>query len=323
MRVIGAEEVDRALARPLALVEALEAAFRGEARVPVRHHHAVARPPGEGEATLLLMPAWTGGEAGTQPLIGTKIVTVFPGNAARGLPAVAGTYLLMDGDTGLALAAIDGARLTLHRTAAVSALAARFLARRDARRMTMVGAGALAPFLIRAHLAVRGIEEVLLWNHRSGRAEALAADLTAAGLPVAVAPDLEAAVRAADLVSCATLSTAPLVRGAWLAPGCHLDLVGAFTPAMREADDEALARAALVAIDTPAALTEGGDVAAALASGAMPAARIGPDLAALCRGQAPGRADDASVTVFKSVGTALADLAAAALVWASVEKTGI
>ena len=313
MRVISAAEIDRALTFP-ALIDALADAFRGDIVTPVRHHHEIERPGAPG--TLLLMPAWTGPATG-DGYAGVKIVSVFPENGAKDLPSVLGTYLLMKGDTGEPLAALDGARLTVWRTAAASALAARSLARPDAGRMTMVGAGALAPFLIRAHLSQRPIREVSLWNHRPEKAEALAAELRAEGLPVTAVTDLEAAVRGADLVSCATLSTSPVVRGAWLKDGAHLDLVGAFNMKMREADDEALRRAE-VYVDTPAARTEGGDVAVSLQAGAIAEDHVRGNLADLCRNP-PHRAPEA-ITAFKSVGAALEDLAAAMLVWRLVGK---
>ena len=315
MRVVAAGEIDRALAFP-ALIEALARAFRSDAVTPVRHHHEVARAGGDG--TLLLMPAWSGTAGG---FLGVKVVTVFPGNAARGLASVLGTYLLMDGDTGRPLAALDGTRLTLWRTAAASALAAQSLARTDASRMVMVGAGALAPFLIRAHRSVRPIEDVALWARQRAKAEALAARLRDEGLPVSVAPDLEAAVRRADLVSCATLATEPLVQGEWLRAGAHLDLVGAFNLSMREADDAALRRARIV-VDTPAAHMEGGDVALGLRSGAITPADIAGDLFGLCRGAVDGRQTPGEITLFKSVGTALEDLAAAVAVWSRLDAAG-
>lgn len=312
MRVVAAAEIDGALSFPV-LIEALAAAFSGSVVTPVRHHHEVDGVQGRG--TLLLMPAWSGEGTG-DAFMGVKVVSVFPGNVARGLASVLGTYILMDGATGEPLAALDGTRLTLWRTAAASALAARHLARGDASRMTMVGSGALAPFLIRAHMGVRPIREVLLWNRDAGKARTIAAGLAAEGLPVVAAPDLETAVRGSDLVSCATLASEPLVRGAWLKAGAHLDLVGAFNPRMREADDEALLRSS-VYVDTPAALTEGGDVMRGIASGAIGEGHVRGTLANLCRG-APGRARSEEVTLFKSVGTALEDLAAATAVWRAV-----
>jgi ornithine cyclodeaminase len=315
MRVVPGHEIDRILAFP-ALIDALAQAFRGDIVVPVRHHHEIERDGTP--ATLLLMPAWTRAAA-ADGFLGVKIVSVFPGNAARNLPSVLGTYLLMDGTTGEPRAALDGTRLTLWRTAAASALAASFLAREDTSRMVMAGAGALAPFLIRAHMSQRPIRAVALWNHRPAKAEALASELRSQGLPVTAARDLEAAVREADLVSCATLSEAPIVRGAWLKPGAHLDLVGAYNLRMREADDDAL-RQAQVYIDTDAARTEGGDVALALDSGAIAAGHIRGNLFDLCRGTVPARRDDGTITAFKSVGTAIEDLAAAMLVWRTLPE---
>jgi ornithine cyclodeaminase len=316
MQVVTAEAIDRALSFP-ALIDALADAFRGDVVVPERHHHEIERSGSA--ATLLLMPAWTGAGAASGS-VGVKVVSVFPGNGAKGLPSVSGTYLLMDGETGLPQAALDGTRLTVWRTAAASALAARYLARPDARRMVMVGAGALAPFLIRAHASQRPIEEVLLWNRNPEKARQLADELSREGLPVAAAADLEEAVKDADLVSCATLSTEPLVHGAWLKPGAHLDLVGAFNLRMREADDDALRRA-VIYIDTPAAKTEGGDVALGLRSGAIGDRDVKGDLSTLCRGRETMRPSSDAITLFKSVGTALEDLAAAMLVWHQVSGT--
>ena len=305
MRIVSADEIDKALDFP-ALVDALDEAFRGGLAAPPRHHHTLP-VEGEPDATHLLMPAWGGGA------LGVKVVNVFPGNGARGLSAVQGVYLLQSGRTGETLAVLDGTRLTLWRTAAASALAAKRLARSDARRLTLVGAGALAAFLARAHASVRPIKEIRVWNHRPEGAEKLAARLTAEGFAAAAEPDLEAAVSGADIVSAATLSTVPLIRGAWLKPGQHIDLVGAFNMKMREADDLALQRAR-VFVDTPGALEEGGDVAQAIASGALQKSGVVADLAALARG-APGRSGDDEITLFKSVGASIEDLAAAQLVW--------
>lgn len=311
MRVVTAAEIDALLTFP-ALVDALHEAFAGDIVTPARQHHEIGH--GEGHATLLLMPAWSGGAPGKGAFLGTKIVNVFPGNGAIGLPSVLGTYILMSGETGAPLAALDGTRLTYWRTAAASALAGRFLARADAANLTLVGAGALAPFLARAHASQRPIRNVTVWNHRHERAEALAQSLAEEGFAARAEADLETAVRGADIVSCATLSTEPLVKGAWLAPGAHLDLIGAFNLAMREADDAALVRAA-VYVDTQAALSEGGDVALALIAGAIAPGHVRGTLFDLCRGSVAGRSDGEGVTLFKSVGTALEDLAAAMLVW--------
>ncbi len=253
------------------------------------------------------MPAW-GAE-----FLGVKIVNVFPGNGARGLSAVQGTYVLQNGATGETVAVLDGTRLTQWRTAAASALAARHLARADASKLLILGAGALAPFLVRAHASQRPIREVAVWNHRPDGARTLAESLTREGFDARAVENLAEAVSEADIVSSATLSTAALIAGAWLRPGQHVDLVGSFNMQMREADDLALRRSR-VFIDTPAALTEGGDVAQAIASGALNHADIVADLTALELG-APGRGSADEITLFKSVGASVEDLAAAMLVW--------
>jgi ornithine cyclodeaminase len=317
MRVVSADDLGRVFTFPK-LIAALREAFRSDIEVPVRHHHPIARP-GEPDAILLLMPAWMKGDPA---FTGVKVVSIYPGNAARSLPSVMGTYLLMDGATGAPLAAIDGQALTLWRTAAASALAASYLARADARRMAMVGAGALAPYLIAAHASVRPIAEVRVWNRNPGRAERLAAELRGRAYSVVTTTDLEAAVRAADLVSCATLSSEPLVKGEWLKPGAHIDLVGGFTPKMREADDGAV-RGARIFVDTrTGALKEAGDIVVPLQTGIIRASDIAGDLFDLCRGKVVGRSSPEEITLFKSVGTALEDLAAAMLVEAELGAAG-
>jgi ornithine cyclodeaminase/alanine dehydrogenase-like protein (mu-crystallin family) len=310
VRVITADEIDRALTYP-ALIEALRAAFRTDIEAPLRHTHMIAQPGG-GEAKLLLMPAWTNSP---ERLVGCKIVSVYPDNLKIGKPSVYGSYMLMSGETGAPLAVMDGTVLTAWRTACASALAASYLAREDAAHLVMIGAGALAPHLIRAHAAVRPIRRVTLWNRTRGNAVKLAFGLAVGGIEAEIADDLETAVRSADIVSCATLSAQPLVRGKWLKKGTHLDLVGAYTPKMRESDDDAVRRAR-VYVDTRAgAPKEGGDIAQPLKSGVLRKDGIRGDLFELCRGKAKGRTSAGQITLFKSVGTAIEDLAAAMLVW--------
>lgn len=318
MRVITADEIDALLTFP-DLVEALRAAFAADFVTPPRQHLEIGH--GADAATGLIMPSWTGNAPGPGAFLGTKLVNVFPANGARGMPAVLGTYVLMSGETGAPLAAIDGTRLTHWRTAAASALAASYLARPDAASLAMVGAGALAPFLIRAHASQRPIREVVIWNHRAERAESVAAELARQGLAVRYEPDLERAVRSADIVSCATLSNLPLVKGAWLRPGTHLDLVGAFNLQMREADDEAV-RCCELFIDTPSALTEGGDIAVAIKGGVISKDDVSATLADLAYGRHQGRSSDHAMTLFKSIGSAMEDLAAAILVWRKVGDPG-
>jgi alanine dehydrogenase len=312
MRTITADDIDRVLTYPT-LVEALREAFRAEIGAPIRHHHAI------GNAMLLLMPAWTAGEQDGESFLGTKIVTVFPDNGKLAKPAVLGSYVLMSGATGEPLAVMDGTSLTRWRTACASALAASYLAREDAAHLVMVGAGALAPHLVRAHAAVRPLKRVTLWNRTRGHAVQAAFALAVGGIEVEVADDLEAAVRDADIVSCATLSATPLVRGKWLKKGAHLDLVGGFTPKMREADDDAVKRAR-VYIDTQAALKEAGDITQPLKKGVLKKTGVRGDLFALCSGRKKGRTGNMQVTMFKSVGTAIEDLAAAMLVWSQLSR---
>lgn len=318
MRVVTASDIDAVLTFP-DLIEALRQAFRQEVVTPVRHHHTIGLA-GEPDATLLLMPAWhdMASASGVARFAGVKVVSVYPSNAARGKASVNGVYLLMDGATGEPLAVMDGRSLTLWRTAAASALAASFLARDDASRLVMVGAGALAPYLIAAHASVRPIADVLIWNHRPGRASKLAAGLAGRDYAVRAVADLETAVRSADIVSCATLSDTPLVRGAWLQAGSHVDLVGAFTPAMRESDDDAVRRSRLFADTRGGALSEAGDLVQPLLAGIIAASDIQADLTELCRGTESGRRSAGEITLFKSVGAALEDLAAATLVLAKL-----
>jgi len=290
-----------------ALVQQLSDAFAQGAHVPVRHVHALGGPD-----ALLLMPAWS------DAALGVKLVTVMPGNAARALATVQASYLLFERSSGRMLAMLDGEALTLRRTAAASALAARHLARSDAHRLLIVGAGQLAEWMARAHHALRpAMTEVAIWGRNSKAGAALARKLADAGLPARVCDDLQDGVQAADIVCCATTSTVPIVRGAWLQSGTHLDLVGAFKPDMRETDDAAVA-CARVFVDTFAgALTEAGDLVQPMQRGVILREHVLGELAQLVRDEVTGRLSDQDITLFKSVGTALEDLAAAQMVLAS------
>lgn len=292
-----------------ALIGALRQRFAEGCEVPQRHVHPVAAPDGTAAGTVLIMPAWRAGAR-----LGIKTVNVFPGNAARGLPALHASYVLFDAGTGAPLATLDGSVITTRRTVAASALAADHLARADARRLLVVGAGRLALEVPEAMRAVRpSIDRVSVWNHRPAGAERLAEHWRAQGMQAEAVPDLERAVRDADIVSCVTLSERPLVQGDWLRAGQHLDLVGSFTPSMRESDG-ACWRRARVWVDTPEALAKSGDVLQAVAEGAWEPGHLQGTLADLCRG-APGRRQADEITLFKSVGNALEDLAAAELAY--------
>ncbi len=293
-----------------AVVEALERGFHDGCEMPVRHHHEVAVPAGEPEATLLLMPAWTVGG-----YLGVKVATVFPGNVSRGSGAVQASYILSSAVTGEPLAWIDGLELTLRRTAAASALASKFLARPDARRLLVVGTGNLAPHLAAAHAAVRPELEIGFWGRRPEKALQACRSPLLEGLPTTAVGDLRTAVPGADIVSTATLATQPVVLGSWLQPGVHLDLVGGFTPAMRETDDEAIRRATVFVDTRSGALVEAGDLTQPIEAGALAPEAVAADLHELCRGEHPGRRTEEEITLFKSVGAALEDLFAAILLW--------
>jgi ornithine cyclodeaminase len=293
-----------------ALIGALESMFVTGCEVPARHVHSIAGAGGE-QGKVLIMPAWQPGG-----YMGIKTVNIFPGNAARGMPGLFSTYILYDAATGEPLAQIDGNEITSRRTAAASALAARYLAREDAGRLLVVGSGRVASLLPHAYRAVRPIREVVVWSRSHEAALRLAAELSADGFDARASADLEAAARNADIVTCATLATEPVIRGEWLQAGSHLDLIGSFTPQMREADDACFAGARLY-VDTLEALQKSGDLLGPMARGVFAPADIGGTLEALCRGELAGRRGSAERTVFKSVGSALEDLAAAILVMSS------
>lgn len=308
MKVFDAAETQSALPFDR-LIAALRECFAQGCTVPARHVH-VLPVPGAKAITSLLMPAWIDGA-----FYGIKIVNVAPGNAARGLPGLHASYLLHDARTGTPLALIDGDQITARRTAAASALAASYLARDDATHLLVVGAGRVARLLPHAYREVRAIERVTVWARSAGSATALAADWHREGFDAAAATDLEAAARSADIVSCATLSPTPLIEGRWLREGSHLDLIGSFTPQMREADEACFAAPAAVYVDTEEALAKSGDLLTPIASGVFDPTTLRGTLQALSRGQAGGRRSAGERTVFKSVGTALEDLAAAMLVF--------
>jgi ornithine cyclodeaminase len=286
------------------LIEALRDAFRAEGHALPRAVHEVSG------GLIVLMPVWSG-RAGA-----VKIASVFPGNPARGLPTIHAQVLLFDGATGAPLALVDGTEITLRRTAAASALAASYLARPDAATLLVIGTGALAPHMARAHAAVRPIRRVAVWGRTPGRSAATAARISAElpGVVVTVAGDLAKAVGEAAVISCATRASEPVLCGAWLSPGTHVDLVGSFSPQARECDD-AVVRGARIFVDTlEGALAEAGDVLIPLANGTIGRDEIVGELADLCRAAVAGRTSEGQTTVFKSVGAAIEDLIAAEMV---------
>lgn len=286
------------------IVEALRQGFRAEIETPVRHHHDISDV-----STLLLMPAWS------KDWAGLKTVVFKTDNAAQGLPTIQASYLLFDQKTGATVAMMDGGEITRRRTAAASALAADYLARKDAETMTLVGAGALAPHFALAHAAVRPVKRVFIYTRTMPKGEALAAELKQHGLDAVAVTDLEHAVRQSDIVTCVTTSTAPIVKGAWLKPGAHVDLAGAFKPTMRETDGDVVARSSVYVDTREGALAEAGDLLQARDEGKFDFANVRGDLFELCRGKAAGRASSSEITLFKSAGTAIEDLATAIMLY--------
>lgn len=292
------------------LIDAIRQGFTSTHSAPDRHIHTL-KVPGDADATALLMPAWIEGE-----VYGVKLANIFPSNNERGEAAVSAIYALFDARSGKPLALMNGGEITARRTAATSALAADYLAKKDARTLLLVGTGRLPPLLAEAHASVRPIEKVLVWGRNANKAAALAGSIAAqTGLLAEGVSDLAHAAGLADIISCATISKAPLIEGRWLQPGTHLDLIGAFTPEMRETDAEAVRRSRVFIDTLGGAEAEAGDLLQAIAEGAFAWEDVVADLAALCSGAHAGRISDDTITLFKSVGAAIEDLVAARLVY--------
>lgn len=289
------------------LIAAIEKLFVAGADVPQRQALTIANPKGE-DGVLLLMPAWIGGDS-----IGVKAVTFFPGNTKRGISTISAAYLLFDGDTGAIKAAMDGDAITVRRTAATSAAAAKSLARKDARRLLIVGTGQLSANLAEAHAAVRSYDMIEIYGRNPEKARSVVAALAAEGVSARICADLEASAHAADVISCCTSATAPVLKGAWLKPGCHVDLVGGFKDDMREADDDVVRAASIFVDATPGALLSG-DLAQPLRDGVIKETAILGTFRDLASGAHAGRASETEITLFKSVGNALEDLAAARII---------
>ncbi len=300
MKWIGAEAL-AAAAPHKDVVEALRKGFVSDVTTPVRHHHEI------GNTTLLLMPAWS------KDWTGLKTVTVKPDNSTTGLPTVQASYMLIDNATGTPVVAMDGTELTRRRTAAASALAADYLARKDSQVLAIMGAGALALHFVQAHASVRPISKVLIANRSEDKAVAVAKQVETLGISAFVM-DAESAVKQADIVTCITSSTTAIVKGAWLKPGTHVDLAGAFKPSMRETDADVVGKARVYVDTYDGAEAEAGDLIHAVAEGTFDFAHVQGDLAALCSGKVKGRKNENEITLFKSCGTALEDLVAAVMV---------
>lgn len=301
MRFLDTAAVDAALDYP-ALIEALYQSHLGPMPEAA---HMVRNEPGGGTNAFVALVGWQ-----RDAVIAVKLVGVFPGNTAMTppVPSVQGLVAVFNAGTGAPKLVADGAAMTFRKTAADSALGTRLLARVDAEVLLVVGAGGLAPHMIAAHCAARpSIRRVLIWNRTPARAEALAGATAMPGVTVAAVTDLDAAVAEACVISCVTMSDRPLVKGALLKPGAHLDLVGAYRPDMREADDDAMARASLF-VDTRNGMEGAGDLIQPVEVGRIGWDAVRADLFDLCQGRHAGRSSDAEITLFKNVGGGHLDL---------------
>jgi alanine dehydrogenase len=319
MLVLSREQV-RSLIWIEEIIEAVEAAFaalaRGEASQAIDQ---ATRLPGGGGVMLPMAAALA-----DPPVAGVKVLTDVPGNAARGLRAQHSTITLVDPDTGLCIALLDGIEITLQRTAAASAVATRLLAREDARVLGLIGAGAQAGSHLAALRTVRDFDRVVVWSRTRATAERFAAAHSNAGIPIEVAGTAEAVVRAADVVCTLTPSREPYVRGDWFAPGLHLNAVGAPPrPDHREIDSHGLRRSVVVVDDLASALDRSGEVCIPIAQGEMTPGDIHADLGQVITSARAGRTDDDEITLFNSVGLALQDVAAAQMIVARAKTARV
>lgn len=310
---IGAESIAECLTYG-ALVSSLRLALTQRHSLPERMHYEIGKHWGI-DARVLLMLAWR-----DDFYLGLKMVTLYPDNVSRGLPSLAGIYGLFDGRTGQPLAFMDGAELTAYRTAAASMLAAKCIAARLPKNVLVIGAGKLSSYFINAYAEIMHPKRILLWSRDPGKAEKVVEKIRLTGTNLSVAPDFEAAVREADMISTVTSSAQPVLFGKGCKPGCHIDLVGGYRPDMREADDELMRRASIFADTYQGVLKEAGDIIQPLERGIISQDEIKADLCELVSGKIWKQTSGKDLTVFKSVGAAFEDLAAAVLVYDKTNK---
>jgi len=298
------------------LVKVLKDAFAGNYTTPLRHHHNFKTPIADHLSTLLLMPSWD-----NEQYLGIKLVTVSPENTQYQLPSIQGLYILFDLKTGVPLMQCDARLLTVKRTAAASALASQYLSRKDSSTLLMIGTGYLAPHLIAAHAAIRPIEEVLVWGRNFEKANQLMNDLANASFKIKAIENLREGVEQADIISAATMSPSPLIKGTWLHKGQHIDLVGSYLPTTREADDDVISRSEIYVDSLEGATKESGDILIPLQNGTLKREAIKGDFFGICKSKENFlRKDKDAITLFKSVGHALEDLASAAYLYDCVKK---
>jgi len=307
MIVLDSEQIRARVSMPQ-LIEALRNAFAREFQTPPRQLMKV--PGGQGDRLLLSMPAFAPDGAAT-----IKLASVFPDNAARGIPTIHGAIVVFSAH-GAPTAVLDGGMVTKLRTAAASALASTYLSRADSANLVIFGTGALAPYMAQAHCAARPVRKIRVCGRNEARVAETVASIRALVGPADVQPasSPQAAVADADIVSCATSAESPVVQGAWLKPGAFLDLVGSFSPHKRECDDDAVRRARLFVDTFEGAMSEAGDLLDPLERGIIRREQIEAELADLVAGRTRGRTSPQEITLFKSVGTAIEDMAAAQLI---------
>ena len=313
MLVLNAERI-RALAPTPRLVEALKKTFAAGRITTVRT--PTNMPDGAGDRLFVSMLAMDrdGGAV-------VKLLTILPDNRPKGLLTVQGAIVVFS-KTGVPVAMLDGTVVTHLRTGAASALASQYLSRKDSTHLVLMGTGALAPVMALSHCAVRAINKISVWGRRPEQATVTAEAIRARvgkNVEVTTLTSIDEAVRAADIVCCCTSSPTPILAGKWLKPGMHVDLVGSFQPTKRESDDDVVLRSRIFVDTFQGALHEGGDVVEPLSRGIIKRERVEGELADLASGRVSGRVKDDEITLFKSVGTAIEDLAAARMI---VEAAG-
>lgn len=290
-----------------ALINKLRDSFKtNKALVPLRHHHNFPTGDNKDTSTLLLMPAWNPDKDA-----GVKMVTVCPKNTQLNLPTIQGLYIYLNSETGEAKAILDAKELTVKRTAATSALVSSYLSKENSNSLLMLGTGALSANLIKAHASVRPIEKVYVWGRDLSKAQNIALNLKNEEFIVEPVESYSKKISEVDIISCATLSTEPLVNGEFIREGQHIDLVGSYKPDMREADDQALLKSSIYVDTVEGACSESGDLFIPIQSGIIQKSAIKSDLFGLCAKDIFSRTDDREITLFKSVGHALEDLVAA------------
>jgi 1-pyrroline-2-carboxylate reductase [NAD(P)H] len=307
VRVIEAVDVHRVLEFPL-VIEALRATFGGEASAPPR---LMYRLDGDrSHDVFALLPAWS------DDVVGVKAFTYLPENAGEGNEVLHANILLFDRRSGVPLALVEGRSVTFWRTAAMTALAADYLARRDAARLLVCGTGNLSPYLALAHAAIRPIREIGIWGRNREKAARVVEELRGAraDLHIQVVDDLASAAGESDIICCATASREPIILGEWVRPGTHASFIGNHERDARECDTEMVVKSRIYVDSRVNVLNEAGEILIPIEEGRLREADVVGELSELCGGRVAGRASEEEITLFKSVGTALADLAVARLV---------